>query len=597
MLYLTRIRPALALLLALASFSTAMALGTGGKPNRTFCNPINLEYSFQPDAPSRREAADPVIVLYKGDYYLFASKSGGYWYSSDLRDWTLVKIAPTVISVIDYYAPAVLVMDDAIYYHAENVVYRSTEPKAGKWEKVATLPMTTADPALFLDDDGRLYLYQGCSDGWPIRGTELDRKTFKPIGKEVNIISSDRPHRGWEQGGTSEWPFKTFPDGHMKSGGGPTYIEGAWMTKHNGIYYLQYAAPGTQWQIYGDGVYTSKSPLGPFAYAPYSPVSYKPSGFIGGAGHSCTFDAKDGRPWHIVTMVVAEHHWFERRLGLFPTGFDKDGVMHVNTYLGDYPQFVAGRRRHPAEDNLVGWMLLSYGKPAQASSTLEGHPTSLAFDENVRSVWSAQTGNKGEWLSVDLGKPCRVNAIQVNFAEQDAKGFGRKEESGHQYVIEASLDGKTWTMLVDKSGNMRDVPHDYVELAKPVKARYVRLTNVHFPAQAKFSVRDLRIFGSGLGKAPERPAEFSVERDAKDERGATVRWSPAARAEGYIIRYGTAPDKLYHNYQTRTAGPVALESLNVGQDYYFTIDAFNDSGVTKGKKVQAAPAGGRVVGK
>src|SRR5215831_5271704 len=72
---------------------------------RTFANPINIEYRFMTDQPSRREAADPVIVLFGGDYYLFASKSGGYWYSTDMIDWKFVK--PEGLP-IEAYAPAVM---------------------------------------------------------------------------------------------------------------------------------------------------------------------------------------------------------------------------------------------------------------------------------------------------------------------------------------------------------------------------------------------------------------------------------------------------------------------------------------------------------
>ena len=53
--------------------------------SQTFCNPLNLNYRFMVDAIDAREAADPVIVLFKDDYYLFASRSGGYWTSPDLR--------------------------------------------------------------------------------------------------------------------------------------------------------------------------------------------------------------------------------------------------------------------------------------------------------------------------------------------------------------------------------------------------------------------------------------------------------------------------------------------------------------------------------
>ena len=58
---------------------------------KTFCNPLNLDYRFVESEPSHRTAADPVITLYKDDYFLFATASGGYWFSNDLREWTFVE--------------------------------------------------------------------------------------------------------------------------------------------------------------------------------------------------------------------------------------------------------------------------------------------------------------------------------------------------------------------------------------------------------------------------------------------------------------------------------------------------------------------------
>ncbi|CAF0750033.1 unnamed protein product, partial [Rotaria sordida] len=50
----------------------------------------------------------------------------------------------------------------------------------------------------------------------------------------------------------------------------------------------KYAAPGTEFNVYGDGVYISDSPLGPYRYAPNNPISYKSDGFMNGAGHGST---------------------------------------------------------------------------------------------------------------------------------------------------------------------------------------------------------------------------------------------------------------------------------------------------------------------
>ena len=49
------------------------------------------------------------------------------------------------------------------------------------------------DPAFFTDDDGRLYMYNGSSNSYPVYGVELNRKTFEPIGtrKEMYLLETD----------------------------------------------------------------------------------------------------------------------------------------------------------------------------------------------------------------------------------------------------------------------------------------------------------------------------------------------------------------------------------------------------------------------
>src|SRR5215216_6508 len=78
----------------------------------TICNPMNLSYRFCLDTPSRREAADPAMVVYKGEYYLFASKSGGYFHSKDFINWDLITTSDLPL---EDYAPTAVVMDDVLY--------------------------------------------------------------------------------------------------------------------------------------------------------------------------------------------------------------------------------------------------------------------------------------------------------------------------------------------------------------------------------------------------------------------------------------------------------------------------------------------------
>ena len=529
----------------------------------TICNPVNLSYRFCLDAPSRREAADPTMVTFKGEYYLFASKSGGYFHSKDLP--------------LEDYAPTVVVMKDTMYFMASKgapvTIFKSGEPKSGNWKVFnSAFPIGMIDPDWFVDDDGKLYFYYGCSNLNPIEGVELDPKTFNPIDKSVALLNSDKINYGWERSGD-----------YNEKGANP-WIEGSWITKHDGKYYLQYAGPGTEFKSYGDGLYVSCKPLGPFKLAEHNPVSYKPEGFIAGAGHSSTFQDKYGNYWHVSTMTISQKHMFERRLGFFPTFFDKDGVMYVYTGFGDFPFKVPTKKISSPEELFPQWMLLSYNKPVEVSSELSDHPKNYATNEDIRTFWSAQTGNKGEWISIDLKNECIVNAIQINYAENDTKLFGREPNIYYQYLLQYSNDNKTWKTLADKTKNKTDIPHDYVELKTPIKARYIKLTNYKVP-DGTFAISGLRVFGSANGKKPENVDKLIVERNQNDRCVVNLKWTKKSDAIGYNIRYGTFKDKLYHNYQVLDKDSVTIRSLNGLKKYYFTIDAFNENGITKGENI------------
>src|SRR5258706_3929252 len=177
----------------------------------------------------------------------------------------------------------------------------------------------------------------------------------------------------------------------------------------------------------------------------------------------------------------------------------------------------------------TGCMLLNYNKPVTVSSTLGSYYPDYAVDENIKTYWSAKTSDKGEWIQTDLGNISTVNAIQINCADQDVS-FPKEMDSiflgktlglYHQYKIYGSKDGKKWNVLVDKSNNKTDVPHDYIELEKPVQARYIKLLNIHMPA-GKFAISGLRVFGNGNGNKPDMVKNFIVLRTEKDKRSAWI---------------------------------------------------------------------------
>lgn len=569
--------------------------GEGSGVRQTYCNPINIDYGYTPipnfsNWGRHRATADPVIVNYKGDYYLFSTNQWGYWWSNDMLNWKFINrkfLRPWNGDVYDELcAPAVGIIGDTMLvfgstYTSTFTIWMSTDPKANEWKPlVDSFALGGWDPSFFTDDDGRFYMYNGSSNKWPFYGIELNRKTMEPYGTRKEMYVLEPWRYGWQRFG--EHMDNTFLD---------PFIEGSHMTKHNGKYYLQYGAPGTEFSGYADGLLVGTGPLGPFE-AQSDPLSLKLGGFVRGAGHGATFTDNFGQYWHISTTVVSVKNTFERRLGIWPTGFDKDDVMWCNTTFGDYPHYIpapgfkAEYGKNGASPYFTGWMLLNYNKPVQVSSTLGGYVANNAVDEITKTYWSAKSGNKGEWIQTDLGNLSTVNAIQINYADQDVEQnrLGKWNDQYHQYKMYYSIDGKKWNMLVDKSNNKTDVPHDYVQLQKPVQARFIKLENIHMPT-GKFAISGLRVFGNGNGAKPSPVEGFIVLRTEKDKRSAFIKWGPVDNAFAYNIYYGTHPEKLYTSIMVHSNNEYWMKAMDSQKTYYYCIEAINENGVSERSKV------------
>ena len=525
-----------------------------------------------------REAADPVATIYNDRYYLFVSKSDGYWSSDDMQHWKHIR---TNVLPMDLYAPTCMVYNNELYWMTSdlNSLWKTSNPEDGNaWQlvtdKLTPYPdnpdRTGHDPDLLLDDDGRVYLYWGCSNVDDIMGIELDPNNhFKAIGHPVTLITHQQNVIGWERPSDKNDVEK------------PGYNEGASMLKYKGRYYLQYAAPGTEFDSYGDGLYIGDSPLGPFKKADYLPISVKPGGWMTGAGHGDTFQDKYGNYWHVASTVIAQRHMFERRIGFFPVVFTQKDNMYALTDLSDRPyELPKGKTDFLKNPIWTNWMDLTIGKTATASSEIEGKEAGKAADRTIKTWWSAKTGNAGEWLQMDLGKTYPIEAVQTNFADEafPLQSLGNPFVP-YKYKIEASENGTTWTLIADKSANDVTNPHSLVVLDKAVAARYVKITNMS-ELPGKFSLFDLRVFGTDNGDRPAAIKEFQVERTA-DRRTATISWQPVPGAQGYFVHWGTDPDELYAACEVLEPS-VTLGLFSADVDYYFRVDSFNESGITRG---------------
>jgi len=548
---------------------------------KTYCNPVNIDYGYTPipnfsEWGRHRATADPLIVNYKGDYFLFSTNQWGYWWSSDMVNWNFVPrkfLRPWNEGYDELCAPAAGIIGDTMLvfgstYTSSFTIWMSTNPKTDDWYPlVDSFAIGGWDPAFFTDDDGRFYMYNGSSNQYPVYGVELNRKTMQPLSTRTEMYLLEPWRYGWQRFG--EYMDDTFLD---------PFIEGAWMTKNNGKYYLQYGAPGTEFSGYADGVVVGNSPLGPFI--PQSmPFSYKAGGFVRGAGHGATFQDNWNNYWHVSTIGVCVKNNFERRIGIWPAGFDAEGVMYCNTAFGDYPTYLPDGKEDHLKSRFTGWMLLNYQKPVTVSSTYGQYAANFAVDESIKTYWSASTSNENEWIQSDLGALSTVMAIQINYADQDAEFLGKSLGVYHKYKIFESFDGNKWNLLVDKSQNNTDVPHDYIELTKPVKTRYLKLVNIQMPT-GKFAISGFRVFGHGSGDKPKAVKEFIVLKNEKDKRNAWLKWSPVDNAYAYNIYMGTEPGKWYNTIMVYNANEYWLKTLDREKTYYFTIEAINENGIS-----------------
>ncbi len=555
--------------------------------NTTYCNPINIDYGYCPipdfvTQGKHRATADPVITFFKGEYYLFSTNQWGYWHSKDMSDWKFESrkfLRPEHKVYDELCAPSLSFVNDTLLVvgstHGKDFpIWMSTNPAKNEWKELVHKSEAGAwDPQIFWDKEtDEVYEYYGSSNLYPLYGVKLNRKTFQPEGEVIPVLALNDDEHGWERFG--EHNDNTFLQ---------PFTEGAFMTKYKGKYYLQYGAPGTEFSGYGDGVYVGDKPLGPFEYQSFNPFSYKPGGFARGAGHGATYQDAYDAFWHVSTIGICTKNNFERRLGIWPAGFDGDDILYSNTAYGDYPTYLPAEKKNHLSGSFTGWMLLNYDKPVQVSSTLGGYQANNSVDEDIKTYWSAKTANKGEYLISDLGEISSINAIQINYADQDATIMGKPDTTtGHKYILYTSNDGKNWKILIDKSKSNKDVPHEYIELEKSAKARYLKVENIQMPT-GKFAISGFRVFGKGAGEKPGEVQNFIPLRTSPkikgERRNVWFKWSQESNADGYVIYFGKAPDKLYGSIMVFGKNEYYFNGLDKSDTYYFQIEAFNNNGI------------------
>lgn len=216
--------------------------------------------------------------------------------------------------------------------------------------------------------------------------------------------------------------------------------------------------------------------------------------------------------------------------------------------------------------------------PTETNS--EGQITSKVLtDENPKTFWVAEANDNKQWITIELLNAGNIHAIQLNYHDYESGIYTRVEGLKHQFSIEASEDGKTWKTVIDRSNSNIDAPNAYLVLDEPVKAKYLRYNNVKVPGN-NFAMSEIRVFGLGFGETPSKVKGLEIERKT-DRRDIAFSWNTVENAQGYNIRWGISPDKLYQSWLVYDTNEHFMRCLDRDTPYYFSIEAFNENGISE----------------
>ena len=462
--------------------------------SKIYCNPIqqsNIPRAFGGNMSADgfvnepcdfRDSADPEVLFHDGKWYMYPSQGQAY-VSDDLTHWTY---QPIDIEIPLGYAPGVTKRNGKFYitsspYYKDGVprIFEAPSP-LGPFRFIGT-PVDMdgnvlkhyLDPALFTDDDGRMFLYWGCApEEGGIYGMEVDaEQPWKGISPVQTLIKFNGDNY-WERMGEY---------GEVVDFG---WNEGVSMYKYDGRYYLQHSANGTVNRHYTIACYLGKSPLGPVE-PPKAPMILNPHGMVCGTGHGGMFPGPDGEPWVAYSCLIHRVHHFERRAGIDPVHFNADGTPYVN--VSSTPRFVEGGD--------MGLVPVSCFKIARASSALPGSGSFFAIDDCSHTFWAPHEDDAEPVLTVNLRNTFPVHSFRIIWAELnlDYDNGIVPEPIKYKVVLKDKNGAEQYTF--DASCNEEELNVNFQCLEKPVNAAFAELHILKNPqSRLHIGVTDFSVF-------------------------------------------------------------------------------------------------------
>ena len=269
--------------------------------------------------------ADPTIFHHEGTYYLYGTVASdadqGFlvYTSSDMHNWSEPQGAKAgyalrkedVYGDKGFWAPQVLRYRDKFYlaYTAnEQIAIAQCDSPLGPFTQAAKDSLTAStkqiDPFIFIDDDGKIYLYHvRLTEGNRLFVAEMtdDLSAIKP-GTLQECIAAVEP---WENTAGAEWPV----------------AEGPSVLKHHGLYYFVYSANDFRNPDYAVGFAVSKSPYGPWKKYGGNPILGRATLKENGPGHGDLFQDDRGHLHYVFHTHNSRSAVSPRKSAIVPVRF------------------------------------------------------------------------------------------------------------------------------------------------------------------------------------------------------------------------------------------------------------------------------------
>jgi arabinoxylan arabinofuranohydrolase len=406
--------------------------------------------------------ADPTVITYGNKHYIYVTlepwggRTLGCWESDDFKQWTYRELnwptkeactSPTSMGAM-VWAPAVVRGKDGRFYMYVSVgseIWAGVaEHPLGPWQNaLGTRPLVSADfdrryhmidADVFIDDDGRAYLYWGSGWNW-VNGecfaVELADDMLSFVGDVQRVTPSN-------------------------------YFEGPTMLKHDGRYYLTYSNGKTISDTYEVRYAVGDHPLGPFKEGKNSPIltTNRAKNVVSPGHHG--FYRRDGQVYivyHRHRIPFVEGTAF-RQVCVDPLHFTADGEIApiAPTHVG--PPLVQ-RRLAPGE-NLAGPARKT--RASTSSQLADETGPAQAFDDNYATRWAPAGDDAEPWLQVDLGRkrPVRSVSLRLEYAWRP-----------YRFLLESSDDGRSWHTVHD--ARQQAAQGSPIELPVDSATRHLRL--------------------------------------------------------------------------------------------------------------------------